>query len=261
MVLDKNIQAAANHFGITCPEDWQQVPVGWLRQIKGVGPSTIDHLRIYLAARGLTLKDDATPAFWQENLSAAKIGTQISPTDRAVSLPFTILVDTREQHPFTFQGHLADADQNHRPLLIPVEHTHLGDSHGDYAIKGMDDCFIERKSLDDAQGTFLSHGERKENFIFTLEFLASIETSAVIIEASFQRTRDAILSRGSRSKETLMTTLHGQVLAWTMDYRVPFIFCDTRRFAEETVLKIMRRHYRRATQRAALQDREQQKFY
>ena len=258
MVLDKKIQEAANHFGVSCPEDWTQVPVAWLRQINGIGPSTIDHLRIYLAARGLTLKDDATPEFWQKNLSAAKIGTQISTTDKAVSLPFTILVDTREQHPFTFQGHRADSDQGHRPLLVPVEYTHLGDNHGDYAIKGFSDCYIERKSLDDAHGTFLAHGDRRDAWLATLEFLASIKTSAVIIEASFKRYCFDILPRGERSKHTLAVTLHRQVLAWQNDYRVPFIFCDDRRFAEETTLQIMRRHYRHATARASLQDKTQE---
>ena len=66
MVLDKKIQEAAAHFGVTAPEDWTEVPVSWLRQVPNVGPVTIDHLRIYLAARGLTLKDDATPEFWQK---------------------------------------------------------------------------------------------------------------------------------------------------------------------------------------------------
>lgn len=260
MVLDKKIQEAASHFGITCPEDWQQVPVAWLRQVPNVGPSTIDHLRIYLAARGMTLKDDATPEYWQRNLSAAKIGTTIAVTDKAVSLPFTILVDSREQHPFTFQGHLSDADQQNRPLLVPVEHTHLGDSHGDYAIKGMDDCFIERKSLDDAQGTFLSHGDRRDAWMATLEFLASCKTAAIIIEASYKRYCFDIVPRGSRDKRTLAVTLHRQVLAWQNDYRVPFIFCDDRRFAEETTLQIMRRHYRHATERTSAADKQQTEF-
>ncbi len=260
MVLDKKIQEAASHFGVTCPEDWQQVPVAWLRQVPNVGPATIDHLRIYLAARGLTLKDDATPEYWQKNLSAARIGTTIATTDRAVSLPFTILVDSREQHPFTFVGHLADSDQGHRPLLVPVEHTHLGDSHGDYAIKGMDDCFIERKSLDDAQGTFLSHGDRRDAWMATLEFLASCKTAAVIIEASYKRYCFDIVPRGSRDKRTLAVTLHRQVLAWQNDYRVPFIFCDDRRFAEETTLQIMRRHYRHATERTSAADKQQTEF-
>lgn len=258
MVLDKNIQRAAQEFGITCPEDWQQVPVAWLRQVPNVGPVTIDHLRIYLAARGLTLKDDATADYWQKNLSAAKIGTQIATTDRAVSLPFTILVDSREQHPFTFVGHLSDSDQQHRPLLVPTEHVHLGDSHGDYAIKGMDDCYIERKSLDDAQGTFLSHGDRRDAWLATLEFLASCKTSAVIVEATYKRVCCDITSRGARDKRTLMVTLHRQIIAWQNDYRVPFIFCDDRRFAEETTLQILRRHYRHATQAAAITDKQQQ---
>jgi DNA excision repair protein ERCC-4 len=260
MVLDKKIQEAAAHFGVTSPEDWQQVPVAWLRQVPNVGPVTIDHLRIYLAARGLTLKDDATPDYWQKNLSAARIGTTIATTDTAVALPFTILIDSREQHPFAFVGHLADADQQHRPLLVPVEHTHLGDSHGDYAIKGIDDCFIERKSLDDAQGTFLAHGDRRDAWLATLEFLAGCKTAAVVIEATYKRVCFDITARGSRDKRTLAVTLHRQVIAWQNDYRVPFIFCDDRRFAEATVLQILRRHYRHHTQRTSAADKQQSQW-
>jgi hypothetical protein len=243
-VLDKAIQTAAAEFGVKCPEDWQEVRVEWIRQVKGCGPSTIDHLRIYLAARGLTLKDDATPAYWQQNLAGARIGTQIAVTDKAVALPFTIIVDTHEQQPFTFQGHLADADQQNRPLIVPVEHKELGPTHGDYAIKNMDDCFIERKSIADAQGTFLAHEERRDRWLATLAFLGSIKTAAVVIECTFQRMCFDITPRGSRDLLTLKRTLHRQVLAWEQDFRVPFIFCDTRRFAEETTLQLLRRHYR-----------------
>lgn len=251
MALKHQIQIAAKEFGVRTPEDWQEVRVEWIRGVHGCGPQTIDHLRMYLAARGMTLKDDATPEFWQKNLSAARIGgAQISASDLAVSLPFTILVDTKEQQPFTFQGFGADADQDHRPLLVPIEYKDLGPTHGDYAIKGMDDCFIERKGIGDAHGTFLSHGERGERWEATLEFLAGCKTSAVVIECSFYTLLQTVQARGTRSLNTLQRTLHRQVLAWEQDYRVPFIFCDKRRMAESTALQLMRRHWRKAQEKS-----------
>ena len=250
-MLDKKIQAAAEQFGVQTPEDWQEVRPEWIRQVHGCGPSTVDHLRMYLAAKGLTLKDDATPAYWQQNLSAARIGTTIAKTDVAVPLPFTVLVDTAEQQPFQFQGFRADADQKHRPLIVPLKYVDLGVSHGDYGIDGIDDCFVERKGLGDAIGTFLSvpDSDRRNRWEATLEFLAGIKTSAVVVECSFLAVLGNIQARGQRDKPTLQKLLHCQVLAWEQDYRVPFIFCDTRRFAEQTTLQLLRRHWRKAHSR------------
>lgn len=246
MALEHLIQKAAEAYGVRTPEDWQEVRVEWIRSIPGCGSSTVDHLRMYLAARGLTLKDDATPEFWQRNLSAARIAGQVAETDTAVTLPFTILVDTKEQQPFTFQGFAADADQKHAPLLIPVEYVDMGPTHGDYGIKGFDNCFIERKGIGDAHGTFLAHGERRERWEATLEFLAGCKTAAVVVECSFYTMLRTVQARGSRDLRTLQRTLHRQVLAWEQDYRVPFHFCDNRRFAESTTLQLMRRHWRKA---------------
>ncbi len=255
-MLDHQIKLAAEHFGIRTPEDWCEVRPEWIRQVHGCGPATVDHLRLYLAARGLTLKDDATPDYWQQNLAAARIGTTIAKTDIAVTLPFTICVDTHEQQPFEFQGHRADSDLDNRPLLIPLKYVELGATHGDYAIDGLNDCFIERKGLSDAIGTFLAHpgSEKRDRWEATLEFLASVQTAAIVIEATFLAVIGNIQSRGQRSKSTLQKTLHRQVLAWEQDYRVPFIFCDTRRFAEQTTLSLMRRHWRKRHEKTTTQE-------
>jgi hypothetical protein len=247
-MLDHQIKIAADAFGITCPEDWCKIRPDEIRAIHGCGPATVDHLRIYLAARGLTLRDDATPVFWQTNLSAARIGGQVSKVDTATVLPFTILVDTKEQQPFAFQGFLSDSDTKFRPLLVRTELKNLGPAHGDYAIRGMEgEAHIERKGVSDAIGTFLSQGERRERWLKTLEFLAGIECAAVVVECSFGAMLKSVESRGSRPVDVLRKTLHCQVLAWEQDYRVPFVFCDSRRFAELTVLEILKRYYRHAT--------------
>jgi hypothetical protein len=61
---------------------------------------------------------------------------------------------------------------------------------------------------------------------------------------------------GSRSKANLQKTLHRQVLAWEQDFRVPFVFCDSRRLAEMTTLAILQRHYRHATKKLVDKDRD-----
>jgi len=107
MVLDSKLLQLRGHFGVEKPEDWQSVYPEWILKQDGIGPVTLNHLRMYLAARGLTLKNDRTPEYWQENLSSAKLAQQISFTDTATVGPFTVLVDSREQDPFTFKGFYA----------------------------------------------------------------------------------------------------------------------------------------------------------
>jgi len=105
MVLDSKIARLREHFGIHKPEDWQGVTPEWVLAVPEVGPQTLNHLRLQLAARGLTLRNDQTPAFWQQHLSSDKLGTsQLDGADAAVICPFTLLVDSQEKNPFTFAG-------------------------------------------------------------------------------------------------------------------------------------------------------------
>lgn len=252
-MLSHQIKIAREALNIIKPEDWCRITPQQIRAIHGCGPQTVDHLRLYLAARGLTLRDDATPSYWQQNLASARIGTQIATTDKAVTLPFVVLVDGQEQQPFTFAGIRSDADQDGRPLIVPIRIVSMGPTHGDYSIEGMEgDVHIERKGLGDALSTFLTAPttERGERWKRTLEFLAGVHTAAVIIEASFGAMISSVQARGRRSRPDLQKTLHRQVLAWEQDYRIPFVFCDSRRLAEITTLAILRRHYKHATKKA-----------
>lgn len=242
MVLDSKIKKTRDHFGIHQAEDWTSIRPEWILQLPGCGQRTLDHIRLYLAGHGITLRDDGTPAFWQRNLGRAQIGTSIADEDIGQVEPFTVLIDSAEKHPFTFAGFV---DSLERPRLIQTEFRSLGPSHGDYSISGLErDCHIERKSGPDAHGTFLSHGVRRERWDRTLAFLAEVPCSAIVVECSFGELIKSVEARGKRSKGTLQKTLHRQVLAWAEDLRVPFHFCDTRRLAEATTLAILERRWR-----------------
>lgn len=248
MVLDDKIEKVRKRFGIVEPNDWTKVRPDEVLSVHGCGNQTLNHLRLYLSARGLTLRDDGTPAYWQQNLSKATIGTQIAQTDEAITLPFTVLVDVQEKQPYHFEGFKADADDEYRPMLVPTQTASLGPSHGDYTVAGFEgEVHIERKSTPDAHGTFLSHGERRDRWLKTLEFLASIHTGVVVVECSLLELVRSVEARGGRSKATLQKTLYRQVLSWELEYRVPFFFAGERRFAERLTLQIMRRHYKHAT--------------
>lgn len=243
--IDHRIELARQHFGITDPSQWSEIRPEWIKQVHNVGPRTLDLIRLYLAARGLTLKDDATPEFWQANLQSATIGGQVAITDKAITEEFTILIDSQEKHPWTFQG-LGTKEQ---PIIVPYRWKSLGPSHGDYSVAGAElYVHVERKSIDDAIGTFLSHGDRRERWLNTLSFLAEIPSGCVIVEGTYGQCLASIQSRGQRSTLALRNEFMGSVLSWTSEFMVPFWFMDSRRLAERLAWKVLKRGWRVATE-------------
>lgn len=250
MVLDSKIQKLRDHFGILDPEDWTEVSPDSVVAIPDIGPQTLDHLRLTLASRGITLKDDQTPAHWQSTLGTRHGATQVAKSDPAIVTPFTILVDTGEQQPFFFQGLTADANRQSRPLVVKTERKYLGKSHGDYSATGLEGwCHVERKSMGDAQSTVLGWGDRRDNFLETLDFLAEIPSSFVVIECTLATAIARMPSNGKKSIAENRKVFYRQVLAWMNDYRVPWLFCDDRRLAEVSTFRILERQWRK--QRAA----------
>ncbi len=259
MVLDSKIAAVQNHFGIAEPGDWGAVEPKWILGIDGVGPVTLSHIRMYLAARDLTLKNDRTAQYWKENLSAARICQTMGnesladgPVDSAIINPFTVLIDSAEQQPFSFKGLETDADLGGRPLIVPIEWRCLGrhpDSLGDYSIEGFQGrIHVERKSLDDAHGTILGWGGRRERFEKELENLNSIYRSYVIVEASFGQLISSAPEWGKRSATDNRKAIFRSILAW--QHRFPLVhweFCDDRRLAEVTCFRILERFWKDET--------------
>lgn len=245
-MLDSKLRKIRQHFGILTPRDWCSVRPEAILAIEDIGEATLNHLRLYLANIGLTLQNDSTPAQWQELLGRTRFGgLQVSESDDAETCPFTVIIDTHEQMPFTFQGFRRDAKNDRRPLVVPIVHESLGDHHGDYSIRGFEDqVSIERKSMSDAHGTFLGWGERRQRFEEELEFLAGLDCAAVVIEC----TRGQLLNvpaRGSKSTQENGKILMRQVMAWEQDFRVPFVFCDERRLAEVYTFRLLERFFRK----------------
>lgn len=251
MVFDKQLADLRTHFNILAPEDWKNVRPEWILARQGVGEATLNHLRLYLANVGVTLLNDGTPAQWQSLLGRTRFGgLQVSESDDSETCPFTVVIDTREQMPFTFRGFRRDAKHDRRPLTVPVAYESLGDHHGDYSIKGYEDrVSIERKSMADAHGTFLGWGERRQRFEEELEYLAGLECAAVVIEC----TRGQLLNvqpRGSKSVTENAKILMRQVMAWEQDFRVPFAFWDDRRMAEIYTFRLLERFHRKQIEAA-----------
>lgn len=268
MVLDSKITQLKHYFGITKPEDWQGVEPAWILRQDGIGPITLDHLRIYLAARGLTLKNDRTPEYWQQHLAAAKVGhtlgdPDIADCDAGQMCPFTILIDSAEQYAFTFQGLRSDAADGGRPLIVPTEWRALGrhpDSMGDYSIDGFAGRIaVERKSIEDAHGTILGWDGRRERFERELTNLGGMETSLVVVECSLSDLIRLAPARGKRTAAQNAKALHRSVIAFMQDYRVPWAFCDNRRLAEVTTYRFFERFWRKQHEAQKAIERELKK--
>jgi hypothetical protein len=241
MALDHLIAKAREHFKISKAEDWAKVRPEWVLRVPGCGPETLNHLRLYLIPHGITLLDDATPEFWASHLGQARIGAQIADGDTLASEAFTILIDTAEQQPWTFSAMRIPGGEF---AITPIRFQHLGPSHGDYSLAGCEgEIHIERKSVEDAIGTFLSHGVRRERWIETLRFLAEIPSGSVAIEGTLGMVLGAIQARGRRPVDVLRRTFFNQVHAWEQDYMVPFRFYDSRRLAERGTYYLLRRYW------------------
>jgi ERCC4-type nuclease len=150
--------------------------------------------------------------------------------------PWTILVDTREQAPYSFRGFDSDADCSNVPLVVPVKTETL--QTGDYSLDGMkDQVAVERKSLSDLYGTI---GQGRERFERELHRLNHMDYAAVVIESGWP----AIIGRPPPHSKLPPKTVYRSIIAWQQ--RFPYVHwwdCPTRTFAERTTLRILQRFW------------------
>ena len=140
------------------------------------------------------------------------------------SMPLRIVVDSREQNPFTFAGY-------------PVEVTVGTLASGDISLKGFEDKIaIERKSLPDLVQCL---SVERERFSRELVRLRGYDTAAVVIEQPV-----ADLRCGEYRSKLNPESAWQSVLAFSMRYRIPFIFCADRADAEAVTYDLLR-HYAR----------------
>jgi hypothetical protein len=182
------------------------------------------------------------------------------------TVPFTILIDTAESQPFTFDGLRADADKDARPLVVRTRFQSLGrypDSLGDYSIDGLvGRVHVERKSLEDCQGTVLGwessyerehfHPGRRLRFESELMNLAECEAAIVVVEATIEDCMRQMRQWGVKSAAVNAKIFHRSVLAYIQDYQnVPWLFCESRRMAEIATFRFLERfwyHHRKEIQ-------------
>lgn len=178
-----------------------------------------------------------------------------------LTVPFTILIDSMEKHPFSFTGLYADADQDNRELIVNYRWQALGTSNGDYSIDGHHPdpsknpspsaprVAVERKSINDCIGTILCFKERRPRFERELQSLAALDSAVVIVDGSMAMVMDAVEEYGQRPRDVNVKSLFRSWISFQQDYRVPWAFCDSRRLAEIYCFRWLERFHRKYAQK------------
>ena len=125
----------------------------------------------------------------------------------------TILIDSREQHPFNFTP-------------MKMEETTL--QSGDYTIRGLEDYVrVERKELSDLVSCFTTGRDR---FKRELERLKAFPKRLVVVEAPYED-----LVNGNYRSNLHPNSATGAIESWMGRYQITFMFCGNRRAAQEFV--------------------------
>lgn len=152
--------------------------------------------------------------------------------------PFTVAIDTREQAPYHFTDLTTDSRHKYRPLIVPTTPATL--PTGDYSIEGYEGrVTVERKSLDDAFGTFGADRDRWER---ELHRLAEIECASVVIEADWKTVMNSIRPTSEAGRSFTSKSFYRSLIAWQVRFpTVHWWLCPGRQFAEITTFRLLER--------------------
>ena len=160
--------------------------------------------------------------------------------NRIVVCPFTVIIDTREQLPYSFDrmpGPAADT-------ILAVPTVVEGLPSGDYSIQDMESLIaIERKSLDDAYGSMTWGRKRFEAEIGRLNELPGF--AAVVIEADWREIVAPAEHRPGWENQTDPKSVVGTINSWSIRYpRVHWMACGSRREAEIRTFQLLQAAWR-----------------
>lgn len=218
---DHRLKLVRAYHGIEKLDDWERLTPADVIRVPGAGPATLDLVRMFLAFRNKTLLGDQTPDFWREFYSEARVCGQLTEEDRSLVAPFRIVVDSREQAPYTFEGYRSADGQ---PLIIPTAEGGL--PTGDYSIAGYEDeVCVERKSIGDL---FATLGQRREQFEAEHDRMAGMASACVVIEATW----DDIILRPPKQSLLNPKSVFGTAASWLHKYGVPWFTLGHRKAAE-----------------------------
>lgn len=132
-----------------------------------------------------------------------------------------IKIDTREQQPYEF-------DNPSEVGSIPI---------GDYSICGLENHIaIERKGLNDLVGCLTIDRDRFERELFKGK---ALDYFALVIEASLTD-----LANGRYRSETNPKSAIQSLLAFSVRYRLPVWFCESRKYAQRVTESLLCKYAR-----------------
>jgi len=241
----KTYQAVASKFGVVEQADWSRVSAAAVLSVKGVGKSFLDNLRKWLAYACISLHGDNPPEYWLE-LDRLRIETG----EDLAACPFTIVIDSNETLPFTFESIYSGS---RRVVIQTTTRAMYRDGLADYSIEGMERAIqIERKSDD----FWSSMTERREHFCEEVQRLHNAcEFSAVICELPRSEIVIDNHNFGSRARSIMES-----VSAWRVRYPgVHWIFADGRYDAENECYRLLKNFWwEKCRDRLAALDAKQQ---
>ena len=142
-----------------------------------------------------------------------------------------IIIDTREQHPFTFEGQ-QDVEVVSGSLIT-----------GDYFLAGLTDrVALERKSLADLVGCLTGGG--RERFERELNRGRALDYFAVVIEAGFSE----LTAKQYRSNLNPHAAAQS-IIAFQVRHGVPFLWAGSRRAAEYLTYWTLAKYQKEAAKR------------
>lgn len=141
----------------------------------------------------------------------------------------TVVVDTREQEPYSFAAERFDTIRHALPA-------------GDYSLAGFEtDVAVERKTLEDFVHTVIRERDR---FRAEILKLSTYSFACVVVEANVEDVLSGAYPSGAHPSSVL-----GAALSIIIDYGVPVYFCSNRQVACRFTCELLLRYFRR-TQRA-----------
>lgn len=139
----------------------------------------------------------------------------------------TIVIDTREQLPYSFEPDEFDVVRRALPAA-------------DYSLDGHElSVAIERKTLDDFVATAIRYKDRFERELRLLSFM---RFAAVVVEGSL----DDVLEH-RYSSHTHPNAVFGVAVAITVDFNVPVFFAGNREHARRLTAALLARFHKRVT--------------
>lgn len=139
-----------------------------------------------------------------------------------------VLVDTREQQPFSFEAH-KNWIASEKVVTLPV---------ADYSIEGMESLIaLERKSLMDAVGSLMT---RRPEFLRMCEKLADYRWKVIIIEATYEDMKSPYRQETNAHPNGIV----GSLDAIEAKYGIPIIYTSQyKHLAQEKAASWLSKHF------------------